>query len=80
MPVTKVVMVTVQEADLPLPSFAVAVIVQVPFATPVTKPLLLTVATLVSLLDHVTDVSLAFDGDAVAANWAVVPTTIVFVL
>lgn len=46
--------VTEQVPDLVLSKFEVAVMVAVPCATAVTKPLSLTVATLGLLLDHVT--------------------------
>jgi hypothetical protein len=49
----------------------VTVIVAVPTATPVTRPLVLTVATEVALLDHVTVLLVAALGDTVALSWRV---------
>ena len=63
--------VTAHEACFPLPSLAVAVMVQLPTETPVTTPLLFTVATPVLLLVHVTDLFVASDGEIVAVNCAV---------
>ena len=60
---TNLLTVTEQDADLPLPSLAVALIVTVPFDMALTCPFWLTVATETLLDDHVTDLSLAFSGD-----------------
>jgi hypothetical protein len=59
---------TVQEAAF-CPSAAVAEIVVVPTPTPVTSPLVETVATAVLLLAHVTLWLVAFDGLIVADSW-----------
>ena len=56
-----------------VPSAVVAVMVAVPLPTAVTTPSLLTVATPVSLLVHVTLVLLALDGVTVAVSVAVCP-------
>ena len=56
------------------PSFVVTVIVAVPAALAVTTPDVETVATDVLLDDHVTDLSVAFNGDKVATNVCVSPT------
>lgn len=69
--------VTVEVADLPEPSAALAVIVAVPGALPVTTPVLDTVATDALFDDHVTDLLLAFDGDTAADNDTVPPTLMV---
>ena len=61
------VMVTAQVAVLP-PSAVVTVIVEIPAATAVTTPLLLTVATPVLLDDQLTDWFVAFEGDTVAVS------------
>jgi hypothetical protein len=58
---TVAVTVTIHFAELP-PSWVVTVIVAVPALAPVTLPLLLTVATAVSLLLHVTFLFAALDG------------------
>ena len=55
-------------ADTLLPSLAVAVMVALPMATPVTMPWLLTVATAVLLLAHVRLLSVAFVGATVAVS------------
>ena len=60
--------VTVQVAVLLEPSAVVAVMVAVPLDTAVTKPVLLTVATDVLLLLHVTLLSVALLGVTVADN------------
>ena len=60
--------VTVQVAERFVPSAVVAVMVAVPSATAVTTPVLLTVATLVSLLVHVTFLLVAFVGVPVAVS------------
>ena len=80
MPVTNCFTVTAQETDTPLPSLAVAVMVQVPTETAVTTPLLFTVATLVLLLDHETDLLEALVGETVATICAVVLVFIFSVL
>jgi hypothetical protein len=66
------VTVTVQDPDLVLSRLEVAVIVAEPGATAVTTPVVLTVATSESLLDHVTVLS-AEEGEAstVAVNCCV---------
>jgi len=64
-------------ADVPLCPSLVAVIVAVPATFPVTRPLVLTVATVVLLLDHVTvrPVStLLFASLSVAVSWTVFPS------
>ena len=58
--------VTEQDADLPLPSLAVAVMVAVPLETAVTVPFWSTVATEVLEEDQVRDLSLAEVGAMVA--------------
>ena len=68
--------VTSQVAEMFSPPFAVAVIVAEPSATAVTTPSA-TVATLSSLEDHVTDLSVAFPGAMVAVSVLVFPTSIV---
>ena len=60
------VTVILQEAFLPLPSFAVQVIVAIPFPLATTLPVLETVATVVLLLFQVTAVEVAFAGATVA--------------
>lgn len=60
------VTVILQEAFLPLPSFAVQVIVAVPFPLAVTFPELDTVATFVLLLFHATVLLFALVGATVA--------------
>ena len=57
-----------------LPSTVVAVIVAVPTPTAVTTPVVLTVATLMLLLDHVTFWLVALAGATVAVNARVPPT------
>ena len=69
------VTVTTQEAFLP-PSVVVTVIVAVPAFFAVTTPEEDTVATVVLFEVHVTDLSVAFDGETVAVNVAVWPSTI----
>jgi len=54
--------------------------VTLPTATPVTKPVLSTVAFVGSLDTHVTAVSLAFTGKIVAVNFCVAPIFIVAVV
>ena len=54
--------ITSQVVDTPLPSSAEQVMVVEPALMAVTRPVLLTVATLSSELDHVTDLLVAFDG------------------
>ena len=66
--VTGCVTVTLQTAFTPLPSFAVAVIVAVPFATALMLPFESTVAALVLLLFQVTALLLALEGAAVAVR------------
>ena len=58
------------------PSVVVTVMVAVPAAFAVTTPLEDTVATEVLLDDHVTDLSVAFDGNTVAVKVSVSPTVI----
>ena len=75
-PVTETVAadtVTVHFAVL-APSVVVTVIVEVPAAFAVTTPEEDTVATEVLLDDHVTDLSVAFDGNTVAVKVSVSPT------
>ena len=60
-----------------LPSVVSTVIVAFPVATAVTTPEEFTVATLVLLLDQVTDLSVALFGATVAVNVSVEPTEIV---
>src|SRR5687767_5578428 len=67
-----VVTVIADVAVLP-PSCVVTVIVALPAATPVTRPLLLTVATEELLVDHVTVLFVALEGDTVAVNCCVEP-------
>jgi hypothetical protein len=64
--VTGCLTVTLQAAFTPLPSLAVQVIVAVPFPLPTTLPVLVTVATFVLLLFHVTAVEVASAGATVA--------------
>jgi len=59
-----------------LPLVVVTVIVAVPAATPVTKPLLFTVATPVLLDDQVTALLVALDGETVAVSCCVDPEAI----
>ncbi|MCL1912475.1 MAG: hypothetical protein FWG10_00995 [Eubacteriaceae bacterium] len=59
------------------PFDVLAVMTTLPAALPVTTPLLLTVATLVSLELHVTALSVAFDGDTVAVSVVCAPILIV---
>jgi hypothetical protein len=72
-PVTGGTTVTVHDAFLLLPSLVVAVMDALPKLTPVTTPDALTLATAVLLLDHVTCLSDASEGKAVAANVYVLP-------
>ena len=72
-PVANLLTVTVHVAFLLVLPVAVAVIVTVPTALGVTTPSVLTVATLVLLLDHVTPVFEAFDGVIVATRVSVLP-------
>ena len=74
-PVTAAVTFTVQVAfTSPSLPFAEAVMVAVPGLTAVTTPLLSTVATALSLLDHVTVLSVASEGLIVAVSVRVLPT------
>lgn len=57
-----------------LPSLDLKVIVEVPAATPVTRPVLLTVALVASDVVHVPDLSVASDGRTVPVNCRVAPT------
>ena len=66
--------VTAQVAVL-LPSCVVKVIVAEPTATPVTTPVVLTVANAVLLDVHVTFLLVAFEGATVAVNEVVAPAT-----
>ncbi len=75
-PVTEVLTVTSQVAVLP-PSAVVTLIVAVPFAFAVTTPSLVTVATPVSLLLHITFLLLASLGMTVAVRYKVPPFSIV---
>ena len=77
MPVTATasgVTVTVAVPFFPLPSLAVAVMVAVPGAMASTRPVVLTVATAVLLVVHVTDLSSASSGATAAVNCCVPPT------
>ena len=65
--------VTVQVAETPLLSAAVAMMVAVPSFTAVTLPLLSTVAMVSSLLSQVTALLVAFSGVTVAVRVAVLP-------
>ena len=65
---TDIFTVTAQVAVLFDPSAALAVIVAVPLDTAVTNPVLLTVATAVLLLLHVTLLLVAFSGVTVAVS------------
>ena len=65
---------TLQVAVLPLPSDALQVMVAVPAALAVTNPVLLTVAMLVLLEVHVTDLFVALLGVIVAVSCLVFPT------
>ena len=67
--------VTSQEADTPLPSLAVQVIVAMPAATAVTFPELSTVATLVLFDDHVTVLSVALSGFTVTPRVWLLPSS-----
>lgn len=71
-PVTETVTDTVQVAVNP-PSAVVTVMVALPAPTAVTRPLLLTVATAVLLLLHVTDLLVASEGATVAVSCSVLP-------
>src|SRR2546426_740104 len=76
-PVPGVVTVT---ADVPLCPSLVAVMVAEPTVTPVTRPLELTVATEVLLLDQLSDRSvsgLRFASSGVAVSWTVLPSSTV---
>ena len=66
--VGEILTVTVQDALLLEPSAVVAVMVDVPLATAVTTPPLLTVATSVLLLVHVTFLLVALEGVTVAVR------------
>ena len=68
--------VTLQVALRFVPSFVVAVIVAVPLATAVTTPVLLTVATLLLLLDQVTLPSSTLAGSTVAVSVEVSPADV----
>ena len=59
-----------------MPSSVAAVIVAVPFATAVTTPLLLTLATEVLLLDQLTFLFVALLGAMVAASVVVAPALV----
>jgi hypothetical protein len=71
--VTGCLTVTVQAAFFPLPSAAVAVIVAVPFLTPLTAPVEETVATELLLVVHFTFLLSALEGPTVAVSVAVAP-------
>ena len=60
------------------PSAVFAVIVAVPFLTAFTRPVLLTVAIVVLLLDQVTFLFVALEGCGHAASWKVLPALMVF--
>ena len=64
------------QVALVLPSSVVTVMVAVPFATAVTTPLLLTLATEVLLLDHVTFLFVALSGKIVAVSVVVAPALV----
>ena len=57
-----------------VPSAVVAVMVAIPGATAVTRPLLLTVATLLLLVAQVTDLLVVFSGKTVAVSCSVSPS------
>ena len=78
-PVTEVLTVMLQVAVWP-PSTVFTVIVAFPAFTAFTRPVLLTVATAVLLLDQVTALFVAFAGCGHAASWKVFPVTIAFVV
>ena len=65
---TGTVTVTVQLAFMPLPSFAVAVMVALPSPTAFTTPSAETVAMLLLLVDHVRDWFVAVEGLTVAVS------------
>ena len=71
---------TMQEAEMPLPSFAVTVITAEPALTPFTFPFLVTVATFLLEEDHFTSLLVALDGDATAVSFFVFPFTTVMEL
>jgi hypothetical protein len=75
-PVTATVPVVTVIADVAVfaPSCVVTVMVALPKATPVTKPVELTVATDALLVLHVTFLFVAFEGATVAVNCVVAPT------
>ena len=72
--------VTEQLAFFVLSELLVAVMFAVPAPTAVTRPFGSTVATLVSSLDHVTDLSVAPSGLTVAVSVSVSPTVNVVVV
>ena len=80
MPVASCVTVTLQFALKLVPSVVVTVMVAVPRLLAVTRPLLLTVATLVLLELQVTVELLALYGDTVAVNCSVSPLLMVAVV
>ena len=71
--------VTWHSATTPLPSLALHNILVLPFATPVTRPVELTFATLELLLVQVTLLLEAFVGCGHAFSWKVFPGSIVVV-
>jgi hypothetical protein len=62
-----------QSALRPEPSMVAAVMMAVPSATAVTRPVSSTVATAVSLDDQETVFSVPLDGDIVAVSWVCLP-------
>jgi hypothetical protein len=67
-PVTATVSTVTAHVSAYPPSDVVTVIVATPSETAVIMPLLDTVATVGSLLDHVTDLLVAFEGEIVAMS------------
>ena len=80
MPSTATALTVTSQDAVKLPSVVVAVIVAVPAVTPVTLPLLSTVATDVLLLLHVTVLTLASFGATVAESCATSPIAISLVV
>jgi len=76
-PVTATALTVIADVAVLLPSLVVTVIVALPAATAVTKPVELTVATDVLLDDHVTAVLVALLGAIVAVSCCVAPVAIV---
>jgi hypothetical protein len=70
-PVTITLVTVTTHVAVFAPSAVVTVIVAEPAAFPVTKPLVLTVAIVLLLVLHVTDLLVALVGAIVAVNWVV---------